>query len=91
MKMAREEYVSEFLQTGHSKVHFLSNVKHAILRSSIDQSNAKSLSVLMPPLSQLHEFVILVDGSRTARVQQTTTTTKAAAAVNALLPQAFSN
>ena len=45
------EYLIEFLQTSHTKAHFLAKAKHAINQSSINQQDVKSLTVTIPPLS----------------------------------------
>lgn len=86
---ALPEYVIELLQTTHAKNHFLANAKHAINQSSVNQQDVKSLTVPMPPLSNQHYFVDMVEHVRSVQAQQFAATTKAQATFDALLAGSF--
>jgi type I restriction enzyme S subunit len=83
------EYVIELLQTSHTKAHFLSNAKHAINQSSVNQQDVKSLSVPMPPLSKQRDFVGKVGQVRSIQTQQSAAASKAKATFDALLSRVF--
>lgn len=85
------EYVIELLQTSHTKAHFLSNAKHAINQSSVNQQDVKSLPVPMPPLPEQRDFVDRVGHVRSIQIQQAAATGKAKATFNALLARTFHN
>jgi len=84
------EYVIELLQTAHAKAHFLSNAKHAINQSSINQQDVKSLSVCCPPLELQGAFASRVAEVESIQVQQSAATAKAQETFDALLAGVFS-
>ena len=88
--LAIPEYVIDVLQTSHAKSHFLSNAKHAINQSSINQQDVKSLSVPLPPVDLQWAFAERKDDIFSIQSQQSTATAKAKATFDALLAQAFS-
>jgi type I restriction enzyme S subunit len=83
------EYVIELLQTAYTRGHFLSNAKHAINQSSINQEDVKSLRVPIPSLSKQQDFVGKVEQVRSIQSQQSPATAKAQATLDALLAQTF--
>ena len=83
------EYLIEFLQTAHTKAHFLAKAKHAINQSRINQQDVKSLPVMIPPIECQTWFVERVNQIRAIHLLQTTATAKAEATFEALLAQVF--
>lgn len=83
------EYLIELLQTVHAKSHFLSNAKHAINQSSINQQDVKSLPVPIPSMDRQIEFADYVQHVRFIQTQQITATQKANASFDALLALNF--
>lgn len=88
---ALPEYVIELLQTAHTKAHFLSNAKHAINQSSINQQDVKSLSVCCPPPDLQSVFATRVAEFVSIQSQQSAATAKAQETFDALLGQVFSS
>jgi type I restriction enzyme S subunit len=85
------EFVIELLQTGYAKAHFLTNAKHAINQSSVNQQDVKSLGIPVPPLQHQRDFAGKVEQVRSIQFQQTAATAKAQASFDALLARTFNN
>jgi type I restriction enzyme S subunit len=83
------EYLIKLLQTAYAKAHILSNAKHAINQSSINQQDVKSLLVPVPPIKDQAEFAVRVEQISSIQFQQSAATTKAQATFDALLAQVF--
>lgn len=86
---ALPEFVIALLQAPSSRRHFLSNAKHAINQSSINQQDVKSLPVFVPPLQLQRQFTQRVAAVRAIEQQQQAATSKAEATFSALLARAF--
>jgi type I restriction enzyme S subunit len=83
------EYVIALLQTPHARQHFLSNAKHAINQSSINQQDVKSLRVPTPPLALQNLFLARAASVQNILREQAVALVTAQATFNALLAQAF--
>ena len=83
------EYLIVLLQTAYAKAHVLSNAKHAINQSSINQQDVKSLLVPVPPIRQQTEFAERAEQARSIQSQQSAAAGKAQATYDALLAQVF--
>ncbi len=82
-------FIIQLLQTDHAKAHFLSNAKHAINQSSINQQDVKSLRVIVPNLDLQKQFCQRCNDIVSIQSQQSIATAKAQAAFDALLSDAF--
>lgn len=86
---ALPRYVIALLQTGAARAHFLSNAKHAINQSSINQQDVKSLPFALPPIEVQQSFVAQASTMESIQRQQTTALAKAQSTFDALLARAF--
>jgi type I restriction enzyme S subunit len=86
---ALPEFVIALLQDPSSRRHFLTNAKHAINQSSINQQDVKSLPVFVPPLGLQRQFAHRVAAVLAIEQQQQAATAKAEATFSALLARAF--
>ena len=86
---ALPEFVIALLQDPSSRRHFLTNAKHAINQSSINQQDVKSLTVFVPPLELQRQFAQRVAAVLAIEQQQQAATAKAEATFSALLARAF--
>ncbi|MBN8505822.1 MAG: restriction endonuclease subunit S [Burkholderiales bacterium] len=86
---ALPEFVIALLQNPSTRRHFLTNAKHAINQSSINQQDVKSLPVFAPPLKLQRQFAQRVAAVRAIEQQQQAATSKATATFSALLAKAF--
>lgn len=82
-------FIIQLLQTQHAKGHFLTNAKHAINQSSINQQDVKSLTVPVPPLTMQQAFKRHLDSVASIIAQQESALNKAKASFDALLSKAF--
>ena len=82
-------FIIQLLQTQHAKCHFLTNAKHAINQSSINQQDVKSLTVPVPPLAMQQAFKRHLDSVSSIIAQQAEASGKAKASFDALLANAF--
>lgn len=82
-------YVIALLQTAAARAHFLSNAKHAINQSSINQQDVKSLPVALPPIALQEDFKVKAEAVESINAQQLAALERAQATFNALLAQAF--
>lgn len=85
------QYVIALLQTNHARQHFLSNAKHAVNQSSINQQDVKSLSIILPPTALQSKFSRYVEATESIVQQQGTAKAKAEASFDALLARLFSS
>lgn len=83
------EYLIMLLQTAYAKAHVLSNAKHAINQSSINQQDVKSFLVPLPPIGGQAEFAERAEQVRSIQSQQSAAAAKAQATFDALLAQVF--
>lgn len=86
---ALPEFVIALLQDPSSRRHFLTNAKHAINQSSINQQDLKSLPVFLPPLQLQRRFAQRVAAVLAIEQQQQAATAMAEATFSALLAKAF--
>lgn len=86
---ALPRYVIALLQTGAARAHFLSNAKHAINQSSINQQDVKSLPLALPPIEVQQTFLTQASAMESIQRQQIDALAKAQATFDALLAQAF--
>lgn len=82
-------YVIALLQTGAARAHFLSNAKHAINQSSINQQDVKSLPVALPPIEAQQMFLAHASAMESIQRQQIDALAKAQATFDALLASHF--
>lgn len=82
-------YVIALLQTAAARAHFLSNAKHAINQSSINQQDVKSLPVALPPIALQEDFKVKAEAVESINAQQLAALERAQATFNALLAQVF--
>lgn len=82
-------FIIQLLQTQHAKGHFLTNAKHAINQSSINQQDVKSLTVPVPPLTMQQAFKRHLDSVASIIAQQDSALNKAKATFEALLARSF--
>ena len=84
------KFVISLLQTKATRQHFLSNAKHAINQSSINQQDVKKLRVILPPMTAQQAFVRHAEAVKSVQLQQDRAIERAEATFNALLAQMFS-
>lgn len=87
--LAEPAFIIQLLQTRHAKGHFLTNAKHAINQSSINQQDVKSLTVPVPPLAMQQAFTRHLNSVASIIAQQAEASGKAKASFDALLANAF--
>ncbi len=89
LKRTKPRYIIQYLQTAYIKQHILSNAKHAINQSSINQQDVKSMPVPVPPLDQQETFAARVAEVHSLITQQERHLAQAEALLQSLMARFF--
>lgn len=86
---ALAQYVASALQTTRTRQHFLRNAKRAVNQASLNQTDLKTVPILLPPLEKQSAFARYADFTASAREIEAQMISNAEATLASLLAKFF--
>jgi len=86
---ALPQYVSSALQTTRTRQHFLLNAKRAVNQASLNQTDLKTVPIMLPPLERQAPFARYADFTASARTIEAQMVSNAQATLASLLAKIF--